>query len=254
MARTPSILTVWFDQDAYALRCEWGAAGITALAPCVDVLVIVDVLSFSTCVDVAISRGACVYPYPWKDASAIDFAKSVGAVLAGPRSHEQVSLSPVSLQRLTPGARVVLPSPNGATLSRLTGPTPTLTGCLRNAAVVARVAQSYGPRIGLVPAGERWPDGSLRPSLEDWLGAGAILSHLAGSISPEAELAREAFLRHSVDIAGVIEASASGRELLEQGWSEDVALATELGVSSCAPVLIDRAYRDCQARIGVAAI
>jgi 2-phosphosulfolactate phosphatase len=119
---------------------------------------------------------------------------------------------------------------------------------------VARVAQSYGPRIGLVPAGEQWPDGALRPSLEDWLGAGAILSHLAGSISPEAELARGAFLRHSVDIAGVIEASASGRELLARGWSEDVALATELGVSSCAPVLIERAYQDCQARIGVAAI
>jgi 2-phosphosulfolactate phosphatase len=134
----PSTATVWFDQDAYALRCEWGAAGITALAPCVDVLILVDVLSFSTCVDIAIARGARVYPYPWKDASAAAFAQSVEALLAGPRSRDHVSLSPGSLQRLTPGARVVLPSPNGATLSRLTGRVPTLTGCLRNAIAVAR--------------------------------------------------------------------------------------------------------------------
>jgi 2-phosphosulfolactate phosphatase len=232
---------MWFDQDAYALRCEWGAAGIVALAPCVDVIVFVDVLSFSTCVDVAVSRGARLYPYPWKDATASDFAESVDAVLAGPRSREQLSLSPVSLQRLKSGVRVVLPSPNGATLSRLTGRLPTLTGCLRDAAAVARAAQSYGPRIGLVPAGERWPDGSLRPSLEDWLGAGAILSHVAGSISPEAELARDAFLCHSASIGTVIEASASGRELIEQGWSDDVALATEVAVSACAPVLLGQA-------------
>src|SRR6185503_18892369 len=78
--------TVWFDQDAYALRCEWGAAGVAALAPHVDVIVLVDVLSFSTCVDIAVNRGAHVYPYPWKDASATDFAASLNAVLAGPRS------------------------------------------------------------------------------------------------------------------------------------------------------------------------
>jgi 2-phosphosulfolactate phosphatase len=240
---------VWFDQDAYALRCEWGAAGINALAPCVDVLVLVDVLSFSTCVDIAVARGARVYPYPWKGTSAAAFARSVDAILAGPRSRDHVSLSPVSLQGLTAGARVVLPSPNGATLSRLTGRVPTLTGCLRNAIAVARAAQSFGGRIGLVPAGEQWPDGSLRPSLEDWLGAGAILAQLTGSISPEADTARDAFLRHSASIGDVIAASASGRELSEQGWTEDVALASQFAVSSSAPVLIGDAYEDAQAII-----
>jgi len=245
---------MWSDQDAYALRCEWGPAGVAALAPCCDVIVLVDVLSFSTCVDVALSRGARVYPYRWRDPSASDFAVSVGAVLAGPRSREEISLSPASLRQLSAGARVVLPSPNGATLSRLTGSLPTLTGCLRNAAAVARAAQAYGPRIGVVPTGEQWPDGSLRPSIEDWLGAGAILSHLAGSTSPEAELAREAFLRQQATLATVIESCASGRELIEQGWAEDVLLATELESSMCAPVLIEHAYQDTRATIGAPAI
>jgi hypothetical protein len=37
--------------------CEWGAKGIEVLGPHAAVLVIVDVLSFSTAVDVAVSRG-----------------------------------------------------------------------------------------------------------------------------------------------------------------------------------------------------
>jgi len=76
------------------------------------------------------------------------------------------------------------------------------------------------------------------------LGAGAILSHLDGSISPEAELAREAFLQRRATLATVIESCASGRELIEKGWHDDVLLAAELDVSTCAPVLIDQAYRD----------
>ena len=238
---------MWFDQGAYALRCEWGAAGIAALAPHCDAIVIVDVLSFSTCVDVALARGARVYPYQYRDASAADFARTVDAILAGPRSHECPSLSPTSLRHLPAGSRLVLPSPNGATLSRLTGSLPTLTGCLRNAAAVAQAARAYGSRIGVVPAGEQWPDGSLRPSIEDWLGAGAILSHLDGSISPEADLAREAFVRQRASLASVIESCASGRELIERGWRDDVLLATELEVSTCAPVLMDHAYQDAHA-------
>src|SRR4029079_19796403 len=97
---------------------------------------------------------------------------------------------------------------------------------------------------GVVPTGEQWPDGSLRPSIEDWLGAGAILSHLAGSTSPEAELPREAFLRPQATRATLIKSCASGRELIEQGWAEDVLLATELESSMCAPVLIEHAYQD----------
>jgi len=245
---------VWFDQDAYALRCEWGAAGVAALAPHVDVIVLVDVLSFSTCVDIAVSRGAHVYPYPWKDASATAFAESLNAVLAGPRSHQHVSLSPRSLSGLHAGTRIVLPSPNGATLSRITGRVPTLTGCLRNAAAVARAAQVYGARIGLVPAGEQWPDGSLRPCIEDWLGAGAIFAHLTGAASPEAELARDAFGSRRSFIADVVAASASGRELIDHGWADDVGIAAQLDVSATVPVLIDHAYAPSPAAVDSPAI
>ena len=234
---------MWFDQQAYHVRCEWGATGVRTLAPSVDVVVLVDVLSFSTCVDVATSREAIVYPFAWKDERATEFAAQVDGVLAGPRSDTHFSLSPVSMQSAASRQRIVLPSPNGATLSSLTGTTPTLTGCFRNAAAVAHRARSFGPRIGVVPAGERWPDGTLRPALEDWLGAGAILAHLDGVTSPEAHAARAAFESHRSTFGAVIAACASGRELIERGWEHDVRLATELDVSATAPFLRDGAYR-----------
>jgi 2-phosphosulfolactate phosphatase len=55
---------------------------LNALAPA-DVIIVVDVLSFSTCVDVATSRGAVILPYPWMDSSAVAFADANHAELAG---------------------------------------------------------------------------------------------------------------------------------------------------------------------------
>src|SRR5262245_13320922 len=71
----------FYDQDEFEIRCEWGQRGIEVLAACSDVVIIVDVCSFSTSVDVAVSRGAMVFPYRWKDQTAMDYAKSVRAEL-----------------------------------------------------------------------------------------------------------------------------------------------------------------------------
>lgn len=232
-----------YDQSEFEVRCEWGEQGVAQLAPLSDVVVIVDVLSFSTCVDIATGRGAVVFPYPWKDASAAGFAASVGAVVAEARSGGRgYSLSPRSPLEIPPTTRLVLPSPNGATLTLGTGAVPTLAGCLRNARAVADAARRYGRRIAVIPAGERWQDRSLRPALEDWLGAGAIIRHLEGHRSPEAQAAAAAFEALQGDLAERLRSCSSGKELLERGFEEDVALASALDVSECVPVFRDGAY------------
>ena len=60
-----------YDQSEFNLRCEWGAQGIAQLAPISDVVVIVDVLSFSTCVEIATNNGAIIFPYAMQDESVV---------------------------------------------------------------------------------------------------------------------------------------------------------------------------------------
>ena len=88
----------YFDQESFDICCEWGMAGVQQLAPS-DVIIIVDVLSFSTSVDIAVSRGAIVYPYRWKDDSAVRYAQERSAELAGPRNRSKgkFSLAPYLL-------------------------------------------------------------------------------------------------------------------------------------------------------------
>ena len=232
----------------------WGLRGLHSLLPTSDAIVIVEVLSFSTAVDVAISRGAQVFPFPYGHSDAERYARSCGALLAQPRraGGGQLSLSPGTLKSVTHGTRIVLPSPNGSRLSRETGAVPTLTGCLRNATAVAQAASSQGPSIGVIAAGERWPDGSLRPAIEDLLGAGTIIEFMTALLSPDAEAARGACRALQGRVRDVIRESQSGRELIEAGYAGDVDIAIEANVSSVAPLLQDEAYVDAARKISQA--
>ena len=243
-----SLLTAYFlmifNQSEFDLRCEWGIYGVTQLAPISDVVVIVDVLSFSTCVDIATSRNATIFPYCWQDDTAIAYARSVNAILASRRRTASAgySLSPSSLDRIPAGTRLVLPSPNGATLSLQTGKTPTLAGCLRNCQAIAEFAQSCGTKIAVIPAGEKWEDGSLRPCLEDAIGAGAILGYMQGKLSPEAKAAMVAFQMFRANLASALSQCSSGKELISRGFDRDLELAADLNASDCVPIYRDRGY------------
>jgi 2-phosphosulfolactate phosphatase len=141
--------------------------------------------------------------------------------------------------RAQAGAKIVLPSPNGSRIAfeaASLGAT-VLVACLRNASAVASTVRSIGGRILVVPAGERWPDGSLRPCLEDLIGAGAVIDALSGQLSPEAAAAAAVFRDAKDDLLDRVMECASGRELVECGFSRDVELAAELNVSSSVPIL-----------------
>ncbi len=78
--------------------------------------------------------------------------------------------------------------------------------------------------------------------LEDWLGAGAIIDRLSGSLSPEARAAADAFRAAQGDLQARLLSCGSGRELIERGYERDVILASELDVSTCVPRFLGRAY------------
>lgn len=228
-----------YNQNEFSIRLEWGLNGVEELAPISDVIIIVDVLSFSTCVDIATKNGALIFPYKWKDDSAIDYAKNFNAVLADSNRENSngFSLSPTSLLNIESTTKLVLPSPNGSTLSLSTGKTPTLCGSLRNAESVAAFAKSYGNKISIIPAGEQWKDKSLRVAFEDLVGAGAIISYLKDDLSPESKAALKVFDNSKTTLFDDIRKCSSGKELTDRGFEKDILLASQLNSSHNVPVL-----------------
>lgn len=224
----------------------WGAAGLTELLGRCDVFVILDVLCFTTSVDVAVARGAEVLPFPLGKYGADELARSGNAVLAKPRREAAggPSLSPPSLRQLAPGTRLVLPSPNGSTLSAMVRGRTAFAASLRNATAVAAAAQQVGGKVAVIAAGEHWPGGSLRPAIEDLLGAGAIIARLSGALSPEARAARAAYRELKDEIPATLRGCLSGLELIEAGFPDDVELAAEEDVSAVVPALQEGRYRN----------
>ena len=236
-----------FGQEGYGLRLEWGGEGVAALGGLCAVLVVVDVLSFTTSVDVVVGRGGRVRPVRWLDRAS-----------AAPAADPAWTLRPSSLDTVPPGELLELPSPNGATLCDLaagTGAT-VFAGCLRNADAVAAAALEVadGRPVGVIPAGERWGIdinttkseqffGPLRPSVEDFLGAGAILAALLDLAplrpSVEARVAADAYRGTGARVPEVVADCVSGRELIGAGHAGDVDVATRVNVSKAAPRLVD---------------
>ncbi|HEY9564132.1 MAG TPA: 2-phosphosulfolactate phosphatase [Nocardioides sp.] len=200
-------------QGDYRVRMDWGPTG--AAATSASYAVVVDVLSFTTTVSVALDQGIEVFPYRWRDKGAAAHAMRHAATLAVGRFEalglegRHVSLSPASLREAHDLERLVLPSPNGSAIcfelaspgvqhperragsaARIdSGPEPAtvLAASLRNRHAVAqwlarkffRAGQlEHRPSVSVIAAGERWADGSLRPCVEDLWGAGAVIAAL----------------------------------------------------------------------------
>ena len=216
--------------------------------------------------EAAATRGAAAREAAAASSVAAREAAAAGAVSAGRRDGTGPSLRPSSLVGLPPDTLLALPSPNGATLCAAAARhgAVVLAGCLRNATAVAAAALAVGRPIGLVPAGERWPDDTLRAAAEDALGAGAIAARLQQggtaaaeseqchpaavgdglALSPEAQLVAAQFAEaRKCGLLATLSDLASGRELIADGYGADVQLAADLDVSAAAPRLVDGILR-----------
>jgi 2-phosphosulfolactate phosphatase len=223
--------------------------GLRTLASTVDVCIIIDVLSFTTSVDIALGRGAVVFPYKWHDGSEYTFADSVDAEVASrDRESRGWSLAPSSLAKIPKGTRLVLPSPNGSALSfgaAEAGAEIVVAACLRNGAAVGSAYADEDLTVGVIASGERWKGetGPMRVALEDLYGAGAVLSMFdTDDLSPEAQAAVAVWREAEPDIGNRLRACASGRELILKGFQADVDLAAQAHVSDLVPTLVDNRF------------
>lgn len=248
-----------FTQHDFRARADWGLTGARAIGSDAALVAVIDVLSFTTALTTALDRGIDVFPYRWRDDSAEVFARDNNATLAVGRSVAapgQISLSPATIRTSVGVTRLVLPSPNGSTISQeMARNGQTVIGVsLRNARAAAEWTMDFLANdqwLAVIPAGERWPDGSLRPAVEDLWGAGAYLAALVdrgfGPLSPEATAAVAAYRTVHDVLDDELANCASGRELAGAGYADDVAVASEVDSSVSVPILVDGRFRNASA-------
>jgi 2-phosphosulfolactate phosphatase len=230
--------TEWFSQEKYTLRLDWGWEGARRAAARGDLLVVVDILRFSTAMTIAASRNIRVTPTFWTDDPEIQFAKQY--------------LSPALMQTVEAGTHLTVPSPNGATCCQHGKEAAgVLIGSFLNAQAVGRAVKEKLKTgeitsVTILACGERWTeatnesDGALRFALEDYLGAGAILAHLHGvASSPECKAARAAFVGAKKQLLARLSECGSGVELIEKGYAEDIRIAAALNSLNVVPALLD---------------
>jgi 2-phosphosulfolactate phosphatase len=251
-----------FSQDPFKVKMEWGRRGAREAAERGDIVIIVDVLSFSSTVVAALNAGALIFPYP-PNLDGKKYASSIGAKYILGRAEAartgNPTLSPVTFCEEHRNERYVLSSLNGAYCSWIASKVPALLiGSLLNASAVAEIAnklqQETGVDITVVPCGEQWNDARenedrLRPSLEDYLGAGAILADLDGSKSPEAEVCYGAFKSSESRLRELVWDSGSGRELRERGYEDDVKFCSQLNVTGIIPLMKDGSFIEASLNI-----
>jgi 2-phosphosulfolactate phosphatase len=242
-----------YAQDGFRCRLDWGWRGAADAAARGNIVVIVDVLRFSSMIATAVQFGASVYPCEMQGdvESLAREHRAVAGVRSSAGGPGQFSLSPASFAGATAGTKVVIPSPNGATCSRRASSAPhVFAASFVNAPAVAvevsRLLDETQLDVTVIACGERWrderEDGALRFALEDYLGAGAVLSRLSRPKSPEAAVCAAAFERSHDEIAGLLWDCASGRELRAMGLEQDVADCARIGIYDVVPVLRDGWY------------
>lgn len=210
-----------FDQSPYQVRFEWGVAGLRRLAPA-DIVVVVDVLRFSSTVPDAVASGRTVAL-----ADAAGSSRNGAAVVAA--AAEAIVLLG-SLRNASAVARAVL---------------------------AMQDQRQQRTSVSVIAAGELTDAGDLRFAVEDQLGSGSIIAALSevgiDHTSPEAAAACESARGLRRAMRHLLTASGSGREL-EAGVTATarieaaglvptgVAAASELDATDAVPLLSDGTF------------
>jgi 2-phosphosulfolactate phosphatase len=235
--------------DPSVIDFGWGRRGAKLAAQHGDIIVIVDVLSFATSVALAIDRGAFIYPGRM-DNDPVEMARRIGGERAVKRpdvpEKGRFSLSPLTYRNVEPGQKVFVMSPNGATCSEIAISVPyVFAGALVNARAVgqtvSRLVVERGLRATVIACGEREriPSGEtrIRWAVEDYLGAGAILSYIDGGKSADAMVCEGAFLQSRDKLPELLHICQSGWELSSRGFGGDVDFAAKLNSIDSVPAL-----------------
>jgi 2-phosphosulfolactate phosphatase len=193
-----------FDQSTYQVRLDWGLPGLERLASA-DVVVVVDVLHFSTRLAEALATG--------QDAG-----------LSAEELHEA---SAVCAAAATRGATVIVGGIRNA-------------GAVARAVQTIQERRQDRTSVALIAVGQADGTAGVRFAVEDQLGAGAIVAALTDlgidHTAPEAAVAAEGFRALRRALVHLLSASGSGRASADP---DAVAVAARLDAVDAVPTLRD---------------
>jgi 2-phosphosulfolactate phosphatase len=220
-----------------------------------DVVVVVDVLSFSTEIVVAVAEGKTCLVYSDAELEAMGGVDAAAAALdARPyrRFHhydvDDAAALPAASSPAGSGERVLFRSTNGAAATRAAAAaSELLIGSLRNASACASylttlLASTATQRVTLVACGSvagTADEGRFRPALEDWLAVGRIAAYLSSAglvVSPEAYAAARSWPGDEM-----LPACVAANALIEAGLDEIVELAFAVDKSDAVPARLGSA-------------
>ncbi len=196
-------------EPKFDIHCCWGFKLEENVISSYDVCIIVDVLSFSTSLDLLLQ------------------SKEPAKTIVG-ASQLLGGISPKKL---------IIPSPVGLPQRLKLYKKPVLAGCLRNARAVARMAFQLGNSVLVIPMGDKISNEEFKTCSEDFIAAGAIISYMKGSRSPESKAAQDIYNTSKNDISAMVKLSISARQMMLKGFATEVDAACQFNKSKHVPLL-----------------
>ena len=212
-----------------------------------DVIIVIDVLRCTSSIITALTNGArAIIPMHTVSAARSTVTKHPQYLLAGERRGVKptgfvLGNSPLEFTRdRVAGKTIVMTTTSGtAAFARVKGHPLVLVGAFLNAAAVAQTALTLSEHnhlnISLVLSGKR---GSF--SLEDFLGAGAIIHHFANKNLTYSDAAYASLLAYEHAQSSLYAALCEGihaQTLIDLGFRNDVIHCTQMNKYTTVPLL-----------------